>query len=552
MLIDSPQITGSINIQAGPSGSRPTANLASGSLYFNTDVLSLEVYTGVSGSKWQAVGSASNSQGVEPLTGVDIEYLVVAGGGSGGAGGGTVTGGGGGAGGYLSSSLSSIESGSSITVTVGAGGAAKAGTSDAAGELGGDSSIASAGGTSFVTVTASGGGGGGGNNTDPDNGDGGSGAGGKESDGPGGSGTVGQGNDGGSGTESGNLSGGGGGAGEAGNTDGQGYGGDGLQSNITGTLTYYAGGGSSNNNSNQAGVGGQGGGGNAPSSDSAGDNGDVNTGGGGSGGYGDSVGASGAGGSGVVILAYTTGSVNGAGGITGTTSAGKKYHQFNSSDTLKLGSTSDFQIVSDSLMVHYDAGNFASRGASTWTDLKGNYNSTVTGATLGSNFYYDFDGSNDYMTNSIAYSSGGTYTFNWWMNADTTGTDVHMICEHDSDDVYMIHTGGGAGNLGIRIAKNAASATLDTTSAYTTGTWQYFSAVFSPSGHKLYRNGSLINSDTDTSNTSAATGHQIGRRLTGGASLYYNGKIGMIHIYSKELSSSEITQNYNATKTNFV
>ena len=346
MLIDSPQITGSINIQAGPSGSRPTANLASGSLYFNTDVLSLEIYTGVSGSEWQAVGSGSSTQTDAGGGSVaDIEYLVVAGGGSGGSGGSSVTGGGGGAGGYLSSSLSSIESGSSITVTIGAGGAAKAGTSDLAGELGGDSSIASAGGTSFVTVTASGGGGGGGNNTNPDNGDGGSGAGGKESDGPGGSGTVGQGNDGGSGSETGNLAGGGGGAGEAGNTDGQGYGGDGSQSNITGTLTYYAGGGSSNNNTNQAGVGGQGGGGNAPSGDSAGDNGDVNTGGGGSGGYGDSVGASGAGGSGVVILAYPTASITAKGGIKTQRSDGNFVHTFNSSGTLTVGGSNTFPVA---------------------------------------------------------------------------------------------------------------------------------------------------------------------------------------------------------------
>ena len=329
-------ISGSITIPAGGSNRKPTSP-PTGSIFLEVSDSgsNLVVFNGSGSTGYQQVGVQTVP--VPPAVGADIEYLVVAGGGSGGAGGSSITGGGGGAGGYLSSSLSSIESGSSITVTVGAGGAAKAGTSDDAGELGGDSSIASAGGTSFTTVTALGGGGGGGNTVDPDNGDGGSGGGGKESDGSGGSGTVGQGNDGGSGTESGNLAGGGGGAGEAGNTDGQGYGGDGSQSNITGTLTYYAGGGSSNNNSNQAGVGGQGGGGNAPSSDSAGDNGDVNTGGGGSGGYGDSVGVSGAGGSGVVILAYPTGSITAKGGRKTRTSDGRFANQFNASGTLTVG-----------------------------------------------------------------------------------------------------------------------------------------------------------------------------------------------------------------------
>ena len=120
--------------------------------------------------------------------------------------------------------------------------------------------------------------------------------------------------------------GGGGGAGASGNTSGDyasdtgqvariDYGGDGgigLQYNITGVNTYYAGGGGggihNNQNNGYPGSGGSGGGGNAGQPYNAGTSGLANTGGGGgSGGGGNASG--GAGGSGVVIIRYVLGNV---------------------------------------------------------------------------------------------------------------------------------------------------------------------------------------------------------------------------------------------------
>jgi hypothetical protein len=237
-----------------------------------------------------------------PLT---VEYLVVAGGGAGGT-----YGGGGGAGGYLANSAYPITPATPYTITVGSGGAVQSsGTNSvfgsivsAGGGLGGtyDPSAAvagaaggSGGGSAFKYTTVM--------------------AGGAAS-------PAGQGNPGGAGglyTDP-YTSGGGGGAGSSGGAATptvSGNGGNGLQSSISGTATYYAGGGGGGSGNNTGGTGGLGGGGEGGANH--GKAGNVNTGGGGGGRAVGFVGA--AGGSGIVVIRYpdtfatansTTGSPN--------------------------------------------------------------------------------------------------------------------------------------------------------------------------------------------------------------------------------------------------
>ncbi len=255
------------------------------------------------------------------------------------AGGGGATGAGGGAGGMQTVNVS-FYPGQVCTVTVGAGGAGAIFTGTA---VSGSNSLISYGsvvgsigggrcgvyGTPSGTAGANGGSGGGGGTNGA-------------AGGPvalGGSGTVGQGNSGGyTPGLSGSPSGGGGGAGSAGVygfSSSGGNGGSGLQSSITGTATYYAGGGGGSVGSGSQGSGGFGGGGNAVGgSGGTGGSGVANT-GGGAGGAASLTGTGGNGGSGVVILSLPT--VNYTGIVTGsptvTTSGANTIIKFTSSGT---------------------------------------------------------------------------------------------------------------------------------------------------------------------------------------------------------------------------
>ena len=257
----------------------------------------------------------SSGNFVNAISGLDVEYLIVAGGASaGGSSSGSSCGGGGGAGGMLTGSMSNV-SVATHSVTVGAGGS---GNTSFKGTNGGDST--------FNSVTATGGGAGGRNNHNSNSQgvSGGSGGGGGAvyggtvwSPGPvGGSGTAGQGNDGGTGYNSsdtaGQRGGGGGGKGAAGqdapSINSGGNGGNGSASSITGSSVTYAGGGGGGTwTSGGNATGGTGGGGNGSVNNGTAGTANTGGGGGGSGGGSPSSNRDGAnGGSGIVVIRYDT------------------------------------------------------------------------------------------------------------------------------------------------------------------------------------------------------------------------------------------------------
>ena len=344
--------TGNLQLPSGTTAQRP-ASPSAGMTRYNTDLSYVEVYNGSSwnslvpavvGENFATITSASGShvQGIKdgyrihnflsgshtftPTRTGYVEVLVVAGGGGGSN---YNSAGGGGAGGLLYNAAFSVTKDTAYTVTVGAGGNGAIGAGDA-------STPATSGSNSvFGSLTAIGGGNGGQGNayggtrgsSDVSAGTGGSGGGVRWSSGlgtGGAAGTTGQGFRGGhSGTYADPYpGGGGGGAGGPGgdgadNIRGGGVGGPGLQFNISGTPTWYAGGGGGSTQGGGSatnggvGGGGAGGGGTLAAAQPDGLPGIPNTGGGGGGGGGIGVSGSnspasygGVGGSGIVILRY--------------------------------------------------------------------------------------------------------------------------------------------------------------------------------------------------------------------------------------------------------
>ena len=307
--------------------------------------------------------SGSNSWTL-PAGVTSVRYLVVAGGGAGGAAGGVDGSGGGGAGGVLAGTFT--PGASSYSITVGNGGASynsSAINHNPANYNGGNSIIS---GVALTTITAFGGG-----SASSESSisraaqNGGSGGGGGGHSGARGTGTAGpprQGYDGGATTQPGD--GGGGGAGAPGGNGNSANGvtpartgGIGVANDITGTSTYYGGGGGASGDPRSGltagGAGGLGGGGSGAnaSSGSAPTNGIANTGGGGGGAAGSSpvgsVKPTGAGGSGVVIVRYFSDST--APTITGPSSA--------------TGATSSQSVQENSTAVH----TFTANESVTWS-----------------------------------------------------------------------------------------------------------------------------------------------------------------------------------------
>jgi len=285
------------------------------------------------------------------------EVLIVAGGGSG------ANGGGGGAGGLLyfgtnttpktpNGSAPVFQKNVAYTITVGDGGNINNfGPLGWGGEHGKNSSISGDGLTTSTYTAIGGGGGAAGNYTNGSNynagyigGDGGSGGGGGGNYAgggplmPGGSGVSGQGYDGGNGSAVSNSpAGAGGGAGAVGGDYTTKIGGDGLEYDITGTATYYAGGGGGGSYNAGEGAGGLGGGGAGftyfASYNASTDDGVPNTGGGGGGGSGSNSN----GGSGIVIIKIPNRITATGTGFTETTTGNSKVLSFTSSGSVTFG-----------------------------------------------------------------------------------------------------------------------------------------------------------------------------------------------------------------------
>ena len=541
-------VSGSFVLPNHPISS--SVNALTGSIYHDTTDNIVKVYNG---SQWVTVGEQT-----APSSGpasANIEYLVIAGGGSGG-GGAAGSGGAGGAGGYLSSSLSSVSSGSSFTITVGAGSATAA--LNTKGGAGSDSTIA---GSSISTITANGGGLGGYDSSNA-GGDGGSGGGGSTNNGSfstGGSGTVGQGNDGGDGASLSSVqwaAGGGGGAGTAGETaegnNNAGEGGSGLTSKITGTGVERAGGGgggawNSGNHGTATGGGGNGGAGSLV----AGTAGTANTGGGGGGGGQD--GAGGTGGSGVAIFAYPTASISATGGVRRFFN-NRVAHIFESSGTFSVSGTKTYNhntldIFGDSSCIALY--NFNGNA----NDTGGNYNGTASNITYNQGYINDgavFNGSSSVITLPSTLSDGSTTDatcISFWFNVgaevtSATSNNEIMNFAQSSGNFGKIALGSTTGNFG----SETFSVTSDVTSQYTYSTtnipagWNHAVVQWNSSTTKwdIYINSSQHSTSTFGTNEQGKWALKFGNR----SSFYYSGKLDQIRIFSKTLSTAEITTLY--------
>ena len=224
------------------------------------------------------------------------------------------------------------------------------------------------------------------------------------------------------------------------------------------------------------------------------------------------------------------------------------------------------QIVTSGLVLHLDAGNTKSYSGtgSTWYDRSGNLNGgVVNNGTLVNGPSYSsigggsigFDGSNDYVT--ILNNTTVSFTIGCWIN--TTATSYTGTQAYEGNGIVWSDVAGVANDFVLSILNNKASwftgdntTTINSTTTINTGSWFYITVVKNGtnSTKQLFINGTL--ESTGTSGTSLLTANpniRIGGNTLDGK--YFNGKIGQVKIYNKVLSTTEVLQNFNATRSRF-
>jgi hypothetical protein len=489
----------------------------------------------------------------------EVEVLVVAGGGGGGAN----HAGGGGAGGLLYNSAYPVTPGSAILVTVGNGGSKSTNyLSTAAGD--GQNSV-------FGNITTIGGGGGG-NRRDAGTaglefgrpGGSGGGGGGYGTDitptNTGGTGRIGQGNAGGTGAY--HAGAGGGGAGGTGETPSgsignqsstcfPGNGGQGLIFNISGFPKYYAGGGGGGGfiSGPYAGKGGVGGGGDGQIDGNQRVAGEANTGGGGGGANGGGNANGGDGGSGVVIVRYP-GPRKATGG-TITQVNGYTIHLFTSSGTF-----TPFSAIPTNGSTSYGMQDFSGYNNSVYAVNGTTYNSEGGGVIV-------FDGVDDYLeTGNIVNGVGlkNQLTIESWTKVESSATPSSWVwvtphMTTNGNWVTGLLWNGSTVNFRSHIRTSSGTYGSDTPVTFSLASmknWNHFVQVYNGSQTLIYINGSLFHTFNIGSGVIVPVDNiVIGAWKDPNLRIVNAQRIAYATVYNKDLTSSEVSQNFNALRGRF-
>ena len=215
------------------------------------------------------------------------------------------------------------------------------------------------------------------------------------------------------------------------------------------------------------------------------------------------------------------------------------------------------KIVTDGLVFAVDAANKKSYPGSgtTWTDLAGSNNGTLTnGPTFdsGNGGSIVFDGTDDIVESSInpsVFSTGyDAFTVNYWVNYtnysdfNSTTFDLRFGTSVQWND-YIYGSNQLYSYPGGHLQMSDTSLSQ--------GVWYNLCVVITQGSGNIfntYINGQLDKTGSWNKNLGTPTKYRIGGN---NASKRFNGKLPFIGYYTQALSSTEVTQNYNALKSRF-
>ena len=163
---------------------------------------------------------------------------------------------------------------------------------------------------------------------------------------------------------------------------------------------------------------------------------------------------------------------------------------------------------------------------------------------------WDFDGSDDYINCGTDSSLKPTsaYSVSGWFKLDGLVATQKTIISNDNNSGYMTWV---ANDKLWFYHFDTGWRTITSNTTLVADTWYHFALTWdlSSTTGKMYINGVYDNQNTSFNQvTYLSTPVYIG---TYGPSVYYEGNIANVQIYSRTLSSTEVLHNYNALKSRF-
>lgn len=217
------------------------------------------------------------------------------------------------------------------------------------------------------------------------------------------------------------------------------------------------------------------------------------------------------------------------------------------------------------LVVSVDAANTNSytSGSTTWLDLSGNNNSgsLINGPTFSTDGGGSivFDGSNDYVNIPYVGNTSNSFTFIIVMKCNNMTSDTAL----NRQTLFgLSQNGNGAfrqfdveiwGNTGVGFRGNGGAVenvnffSYSWTLGVNANNINIYTITLNSTGHSIYVNGTLRN-NISRSITADFNSIVLGTRLSGNL---WNGACYFFSMYNRELTLTEIQQNYNAIRGRF-
>jgi hypothetical protein len=229
--------------------------------------------------------------------------------------------------------------------------------------------------------------------------------------------------------------------------------------------------------------------------------------------------------------------------------------------------TSYVSLVTSGLILNYDISNSSSYSGvgTTITDLQGNSNATTFNSptyTSSGGAYLTFDGINEYFTTNTALgsklnpdNSSTIISIFVWVYPMDNGVIVQEIGQttpntgwHDSQ-IEMV-----SGTLRFSVWNNQPSGFASSIST-PLNNWYYVGFTYDGTNLRGYVNGSLavtsgtISRSTPGANLYYAIAHADNTNLGDGS--FANMRFGGMQVYNTALSTNDVLNNYNASKSRF-
>lgn len=218
------------------------------------------------------------------------------------------------------------------------------------------------------------------------------------------------------------------------------------------------------------------------------------------------------------------------------------------------------KIVTDGLVLYMDAGNTRSYPGSgtVWGDLAvGTNNITLNSTTFNpsNNGNLVFDGTNSYA-DFFCPNLTNTATIEFFANVSVNPSSFGMVLGWNTYDIYFYQNKFGF-NTANGDVYGISSSTV--TSLGLINNWVHYVCVMrtdvSYTNNKIYINGNQQSLSSVNGNTEGAKSFNSGNgRISGWRfdTLYkLPMNLSFLKIYNRELSLTEVLQNYNATKSRF-